>query len=430
MSQPAVSVESLGKSYRIGAAGVDRTLVDTFGNWLSGQARRVRGIGVAHGPTQPFWALRDLSFKILPGEIVGIIGHNGAGKSTLLKLLSRITEPTEGRLRYRGRVGSLLEIGTGFHPELTGRDNIFLSGAVLGMRHREIRSKLDEIVDFSGVEKFIDTPVKRYSSGMYLRLAFAVAAHLEADILLLDEVLAVGDVAFQKKCLDRMEGVARQGRTVLFVSHNLTAVRSLCSRAILLERGKLAADGPVNETVERYVRSALTSEGRGRVRAWSGDTTTMDQTIQMLRASVRPTHGDVADAIDVSTGFVVEWDYCVGAGQSVTPQMILHDERGLLIFSEGSWDIPRPLTAGKHRTICLVPGNLLNDGGYFVSLQFQTGDGTTVELPNVLHVELLDNDEGRHGWYGKWDGVLRVKLEWQTERIDGETPLQRESTPR
>jgi ABC-type polysaccharide/polyol phosphate transport system, ATPase component len=227
---------------------------------IAGQARRItsrllhplRRPDVSGSAQEPFWALRDISFKINQGDRVGIIGRNGAGKSTLLKVLSRITEPTSGRVRIRGRVVSLLEVGTGFHPELSGRENIFLNGAILGMSRQEIKSKFDEIVDFAEMERFIDTPVKRYSSGMYVRLAFAVAAHLEPDILVVDEVLAVGDAQFQKKCLGKMEDVGREGRTVLFVSHNMTTIRSLCERCILLEQGRISFQGDVARTIDLY----------------------------------------------------------------------------------------------------------------------------------------------------------------------------------
>ncbi|HOC43094.1 MAG TPA: ABC transporter ATP-binding protein [Thermoanaerobaculales bacterium] len=249
MSAPAIRSELLSKRYRLGERRPFKSLRES----LSGAFRRPLA-GRRH--REHIWALDAVSFEIAEGEAVGVIGRNGAGKSTLLKVLSRITQPTSGRAEVRGRIGSLLEVGTGFHPELTGRENISLNGAILGMKRAEIAAKFDEIVDFAGVERFIDTPVKRFSSGMYLRLAFAVAAHLEPEILLVDEVLAVGDLAFQKKCLGRMKSVSREGRTVLFVSHNLAAIRSLCSRALLLQDGRLEAAGPADEVIERYLRDA------------------------------------------------------------------------------------------------------------------------------------------------------------------------------
>jgi len=245
LAQKALSADHVGKLYRLG--NTQDTLARTLIDVLVKSARR-------NGrEADELWALDDVSFQVAEGEVVGIIGRNGAGKSTLLKLMSRLTEPTRGRITVEGRVGSLLEIGTGFHPELTGRENIFLNGTILGMSRAEVLRRFDEIVEFAEIDRFLDTPVKRYSSGMYVRLAFAVAAHLESDILIVDEVLAVGDLAFQRKCLGRMGQVAEEGRTVLFVSHNLAAIKSLCTRAILLQSGKLVADGPVEETVTRYL---------------------------------------------------------------------------------------------------------------------------------------------------------------------------------
>jgi lipopolysaccharide transport system ATP-binding protein len=251
MSDAAIRVRGLSKRYRIGERVRYRTLRDSLTDTLMGPFRRARKLS---GGGEEFWALKDVSFEVKRGEVVGVIGRNGAGKSTLLKLLSRITEPTEGVAEIHGRVGSLLEVGTGFHPELTGRENVFLNGAILGMRREEIRRKFDEIVAFSEIEKFLDTPVKHYSSGMYTRLAFAVAAHLEPEILIVDEVLAVGDAEFQKKCLGKMQDVAGTGRTVLFVSHNMAAVQSLCSRCVLLKAGQLARQGPPGQLVAEYLR--------------------------------------------------------------------------------------------------------------------------------------------------------------------------------
>jgi lipopolysaccharide transport system ATP-binding protein len=261
MSQAAVTVHGLGKRYNLGAAAPEGQLRDRLAAGVRKWARAVGGRRGAGRPTPPtIWALHDVSFDVAAGEVVGVIGGNGAGKSTLLKILSRITAPTEGRAEIHGRVGSLLEVGTGFHPELTGRENVFLNGAILGMGRAEIRRKFDEIVEFSEVATFIDTPVKYYSSGMYVRLAFAVAAHLEPEILIVDEVLAVGDAKFQKKCLGKIGQVARGGRTVLFVSHNMAAVQRLCTSAVLLERGQLVYRGSPRAAVARY----LSDEGRVR----------------------------------------------------------------------------------------------------------------------------------------------------------------------
>jgi lipopolysaccharide transport system ATP-binding protein len=270
MSQPIISVENLSKSYLIGHQGTREqytSLRDTLSQHAKNFTRRtmdtLRGKQMLQGDSvEEFWALKDVSFEVNQGDVLGIIGRNGAGKSTLLKVLSRITEPTSGKVTIRGRIASLLEVGTGFHPELSGRENIFLNGAILGMSRKEIKAKFDEIVDFAGVEKFLDTPVKRYSSGMYVRLAFAVAAHLEPEILVVDEVLAVGDAEFQKKCMGKMKDVAGEGRTVIFVSHSMAAVASLCTRAIILGKGALEFQGNVVNAIEHYLTSKTTSDVR------------------------------------------------------------------------------------------------------------------------------------------------------------------------
>jgi lipopolysaccharide transport system ATP-binding protein len=260
--KPAISVENLGKSYRVshqsGRKGY-RTLRESLADVVSSPLRKFRKGTDAEGSDEEFWALKDISFDVKPGEVVGIIGRNGAGKSTLLKILSRITKPTQGQVAIHGRVGSLLEVGTGFHPELTGRENIYLNGSILGMRRNEIERQFDAIVDFSGVERFLDTPVKRYSSGMYVRLAFAVAAHLNPEILVVDEVLAVGDAQFQAKCMGKMGEVARNGRTVLFVSHNMAAMQDLCQRIILVRGGRLCGDGAAAEMIGKYLSDASNS---------------------------------------------------------------------------------------------------------------------------------------------------------------------------
>ena len=291
MPDAAIRVEGLSKRYRIGEGRSHKTLREALTGAFRAPFRRANRSG-----HETIWALKDVSFEVAPGEVVGVIGRNGAGKSTLLKILSRITEPTEGRIEIRGRVGSLLEVGTGFHSELTGRENIFLNGAILGMKRVEIERKFDEIVAFAEVEKFIDTPVKHYSSGMYLRLAFAVAAHLEPEILLVDEVLAVGDSEFQKKCLGKMGDVARGGRTVLFVSHNLPAVLSLCGHAHMLEAGRLVQSGPTASVVEGYLRQSISQEaaplaqrqdrhGTGRVRILSLAVEPVDRQNEVIRCN-------------------------------------------------------------------------------------------------------------------------------------------------
>lgn len=293
MADPIIQVRGISKSYRLGSIGAT-----TFGSAVAKSWDRLRGRAT---PTESFAALTDISFDVAQGDVLGIVGRNGAGKSTLLKILSRITEPSEGEIHLRGRVASLLEVGTGFHPELTGRENVFLNGAILGMKKREIAAKFDEIVDFAGVERFIDTPTKRYSSGMSVRLAFAVAAHLEPEILIVDEVLAVGDAAFQRKCLDKMKSVTELGRTVLFVSHNLGAVANLCTRALLIEGGELTLDSSTDAVIQKYLNRA---DGRGD--RYAGDPA--GDHPHIVAAHVRPGGREAGGAISCGDDIVISAD--------------------------------------------------------------------------------------------------------------------------
>jgi len=294
----AIRVSGLGKQYVLGGAErIDESFREMLSGALMSPFRRLRRLQGGAAADQRFWALQDVNFEIMPGEVVGIVGRNGAGKSTLLKILSRITDPSDGRIEIRGRVSSLLEVGTGFHPELTGRENIFLNGAILGMKRREILDKFDEIVAFAEVEKFLDTPVKRYSSGMYVRLAFAVAAHLEPEILVVDEVLAVGDAAFQKKCLGKMQDVGNEGRTVLFVSHNMGAVKNLCNRAIMLSQGTVLMDGHVEEVIEYYMGGDSPN-----VREYVAESESSDPFVRRLNISQQQT---------VSGGFRIDKPICL-----------------------------------------------------------------------------------------------------------------------
>ena len=309
MPTPIITVEKLSKRYVIGHQrnakdGLRHTIEDAFRNPIKWLCARKRDREAAR---EEFWALENVSFEVKQGEVVGIIGRNGAGKSTLLKILSRITEPTQGRISLRGRVASLLEVGTGFHQELTGRENIFLNGAILGMSQAEIRRKFDEIVTFSEIEKFLDTPVKRYSSGMYVRLAFAVAAHLEPEILIVDEVLAVGDGEFQKKCMGKMDEVARCGRTILFVSHNMGAIRRLCQRAVLLESGRMLQSGPTETVLSHYL--SLGDTGKGR-RTWTATQARSHDSRICLRSLRIVAEGDtVSDRIGITSPMAVELEY-------------------------------------------------------------------------------------------------------------------------
>lgn len=411
MTVPAIAISGVSKRYAVGAAAPDRSLIDTLGRWAARIGSR------RQDEPRHIWALKDISADIVTGERLALIGDNGAGKSTLLKILSRITNPTEGAIRYRGRIGSLLEVGAGFHPQLSGRDNVYLSGAVLGMRRAEIRSKFDEIVDFSGVESYIDEPVKHYSSGMYVRLAFAVAAHLDTEILLVDEVLAVGDAAFQRKCLGRMDEVAREGRTIIFVSHNLTAVQSLCRRALLIRGGRLVADGPVPQVVSNYLAGhGNRTEAAAGGRQWQPDA--IGESVVRPISAKAYAAADPESAIDTSTPIAVEWEYEVGTDGAIDQAcMQLHDNDGLLIFDQAPWARPRPIKRGRYRTRCVIPGYLLNDGRYVVSFRFTLSGATVLDLPGSLAIDILDSGEARFGWYGKWPGLLRPRLEWSTERL-------------
>ncbi len=442
---PIIKVEKLGKKYTLrhqsGGGGGYRRLSEDLLEAIKRPFRRsakraaidarspaaVGGTPLAafHSPPsvqsdherrkEEFWALRDVSFDVNQGEILGIIGRNGAGKSTLLKILSRITEPTEGRVALRGRVSSLLEVGTGFHPELTGRENIFLNGAILGMSRTEIRRKFDEIVAFAEIEKFIDTPVKRYSSGMYVRLAFAVAAHLDPELLLLDEVLAVGDVQFQKKCLGKMGDVARGGRTVVFVSHNMVAVQSLCHRAMLFCGGCLVADGTANEVVKSYLQEF---HGSDESHCWtSPDSAPGNHLVRIKRIQVVPQTHDDGNLISMQTAFQVETEYWALARDRIV-HLTYHliNDHGIVVLTSGSG--PRRYEAGLYKTVCSIPGGLLNSGGYSLKLFIVENEGrVTYEHEGIASFSIADAEKREHAWMGREPGVVRPRLEWSTELV-------------
>jgi lipopolysaccharide transport system ATP-binding protein len=357
MGDFAVHAEGLSKRYTLGQ-------LETGLGWLRRRAARR-----THEPAVT-WALSDVSFEIPEGQAVAVIGRNGAGKSTLLKILSRITEPTAGFVDVAGRVGSLLEVGTGFHPELTGRENIYLNGAILGMRRAEVARKFDDIVEFAGVERFIDTPVKRYSSGMYVRLAFAVAAHLEPEILVVDEVLAVGDAEFQKRCLGRMSEVASAGRTVLFVSHNMQAVRRLCERSLLLERGSLVADDETEVVVRRYLASVDANEG-GQRRWDDAESRPGDAVCRLVGARIADEAGNTASTFLSSQPIVVTIEFDLAETQpALSAGFDLASVDGSLVFRTFHTDAPeesRPtLVAGRNVVRCTIPPGLLNTGRYAI----------------------------------------------------------------
>ena len=426
MSSDAIRVEGLGKRYRLGAArGAFSygSLRDTLADAASRSLRRLRGESAAARQAQTtLWALRDVSFSVAPGEVVGIIGRNGAGKSTLLKVLSRITRPTEGAVEFRGRLGSLLEVGTGFHPELTGRDNVYLNGAILGMRRHEVQRKFDDIVAFSGVSAFIDTPVKRYSSGMYVRLAFAVAAHLEPEILVVDEVLAVGDAAFQKQCLGKMQEVSRTGRTILFVSHNMQAVTRLCPRAILLIDGRVAQDGQCEAVVARYLSSEL---GTQALREWAPDDPAApgNDWVRLRAIRVVDERGATAESIDVRRAVGIEIGFDVlRREQPLVPGIVLVNEQGGPVFSAMDTD-PRWREAcepGSYRSTAWIPGNLLNEGTMVVTVALGTyaSGGRTVRQAaanEAVAFQVIDPGEGgtaRGDYAGTWTAPVRPLLQW------------------
>lgn len=410
-----IRCEGIGKRYRIGARLRYRTLRDTISEMAHAPFRRMASRGRAlTNDERDLWALRNLSFEVRRGEVLGIIGRNGSGKSTLLKVLSRITRPTEGQAEIRGRVGSLLEVGAGFHPELTGRENIFLNGAVLGMRRREIERKFDEIVDFSECSRMLDTPIKHYSSGMYVRLAFSVAAHLETEILLVDEVLAVGDAAFQEKCLGRMKHAAGGGRTVLFVSHNLIALQALCQRAIWLDKGEVIEEGHPTTVVSNYLAHVRTS--RTEVFYESSADAPGNEFVRLRRASIRPISESGSGAITVRTPLLFEFEFW-----NSKPDMRLifafnlYNEYGILVLGTGTVD-GRSYPTGLIRFSGQIPGDLLNAGVYRIEVFALTTPGDLdFTLPDLLAFEVTDSLELRGAYHGEWSGAVRPNIQWATE---------------
>ncbi|NOU11855.1 MAG: ABC transporter ATP-binding protein [Nitrospira sp.] len=376
MGDIAIRVEGIGKEYRIGKKERYKTLRDTLTSTFAGPFQKagklLRGEGLdAAEKGEMIWALKDISFKVRRGEAIGVIGGNGAGKSTFLKILSRITEPTTGFADIYGRVGSLLEVGTGFHPELTGRENIYLNGAILGMKRGEIDRKFDEIVAFSEVERFIDTPVKHYSSGMYLRLAFAVAAHLEPEILLVDEVLAVGDAGFQKKCLGKMGTVAKEGRTVLLVSHNMGAITQLCGTTVHLEKGRLKRVGPSAEVVSAYLSSSVGADVKS---SWSNDASKPNHAeVRLSSARLLSIDEQPVSVVHFNNAFLVEIAYSVTVPiRDLSISYKVYDGQGNLVFESMDTDMPewkgRVREPGQYRSLCEILPSFLKPGRYYVSL--------------------------------------------------------------
>jgi lipopolysaccharide transport system ATP-binding protein len=413
-----IRAEGLAKRYTLGE---HQAAYGTLRESLARAGRRVTGR--EHRPeAEEVWALRDLTFEVQQGEVLGVIGRNGAGKSTLLKVLTRITSPTAGRVEIRGRVGSLLEVGTGFHPELTGRENVYLNGAILGMKRREIDRRYDAIVDFSGVERFIDTPVKRYSSGMYVRLAFAVAAHLEPEILLVDEVLAVGDAEFQRRCLGRMEELGSSGRTVIFVSHQLPAVAQMCDRAIQINGGRVVGDGRPAEVIANYLHQTHSS---GSERTWSLDSAPGNDFARILGVRLLPHEGMPPGVVDVRHPVGIELVFRVlRDGKPIFPKLKVLDQESAIAFNamdtDGRWLQPSP--PGQYVSTAWIPGNLLNEGSVIVEAAICSIDFPKLEhhaaVYEAISFEVLDPGEGdsaRGNFAGQWRGVVRPLLEWTRE---------------
>jgi len=433
-TRKAIRVENLSKCYRIGLKeNMHDTLAKTLFNVIKSPLKNYRKyrslykfddmkLNPDNNGSGIIWAVRNVSFEVQEGEIMGIIGLNGSGKSTLLKILSRITEPTAGRAEITGTVSSLLEVGTGFHMELTGRENVYLNGSILGMKKKEIDRKFDEIVDFSGVEKFIDTPVKRYSSGMRVRLAFAVAAHLEPKIVLIDEVLAVGDIQFQKKCLNKMQDIGQQGRTVLFVSHNMQTVTRLCPRTILLNNGSVVADGPSHQIVSVYMNSEKITKAENK---WTNlDEAPGDEVVRLCAVRVKTGEGLISEAIDIRKPVYIEMEYEV-----LKPDYIflvyyhLFNSDGIQLFesieNHPSW-INRPRPAGRYVSTSCIPGNFLSEGLMFVSPSIRTlnpeirrlrvNDAVAFQV-----IDSLDGDSARVNYIGNLGGVVRPLLKWETQ---------------
>jgi lipopolysaccharide transport system ATP-binding protein len=413
--KPIIKVENLSKRYTLGGA---QTPYSTFReslmqtakaplNWMKRGGRSEAG--------ETLWALKNVNFEVQPGEVVGVIGRNGAGKSTLLKVLSRITEPTKGRIELYGRIGSLLEVGTGFHPELTGRENIFLNGAILGMRREEIAKKFDEIVEFAEIEKFIDTPVKFYSSGMYTRLAFAVAANLEPEVLIVDEVLAVGDAEFQKKCLGKMKSVSdKEGRTVLFVSHNMIAVKNLCQRVLYMQKGELTFDADATAVINHYLQHGVEMASR---REWTEAEMPGNDKIKIRRVAVYAENKLPEDPILTSDNVVIETEFYNNLdGAKIDVTWDLTDNQGTHVAHIGTVCMNgEDMKKGFYRTTGVFPGNILNSKKYILSIMFgQNQRVPLLRMEETLVFDVEDNLRTRDNNFSQFPGVIHPICDWKT----------------
>ncbi|RJQ38999.1 MAG: ABC transporter ATP-binding protein [Dehalococcoidia bacterium] len=418
MSDFAIKAENLGKLYRTGQFVGYRNLQENLSHALLSPFRRFRdGSTQATKPDNYIWALKDVSFQVRQGEVVGIIGRNGAGKTTLLRILTRITEPTEGGAEIRGRVSALLEVGTGFHPELTGRENVYLNGAILGMKRYEIKRKFDEIVEFSGVEKFIDTPLKRYSSGMQVRLAFSVAAHLEPEILLVDEVLAVGDAQFQKKCLGKMENVSKEGRTVLFVSHNMAAINRLCPRAILLDNGRLVQDGHSVSVTNAYLNGEA---GVGGQRTWELEEAPGTDELRLTSIKLLKADGTPASVVEVHEPLTLRIGYHIGQPGLSFRCAALFFTQGVCAFSTIEPSETRQEQIGDYFSEVFIPPNLLAEGEYTVGITIFNSRGIKLQFVRVrdtITFQIFDpmTEPSARGDYAEnLAGVMRPLLKWKS----------------
>lgn len=424
MSDTVIEIDNISKLFRLGTIGTGSFRQDIKRLWQKGVMGKedpffqVVGAENSEESGSYLWALKNISFEVKEGDVYGIVGQNGAGKSTLLKILSRIIRPTEGVVRGRGRVSSLLEVGTGFHYELTGRENIFISGHMLGMKKAEIRKKFDEIVDFSGVGPFLDTPVKRYSSGMYVRLAFAVAAHLEPDILIVDEVLAVGDAEFQKKCLAKMKDVStHKGRTILFVSHNMQAVNLLCSKALWLQKGRMIDNGTTRSIVNRYLSTMQKKQWKQQ---WNSlQEAPGNEHIKVLSVELIPELSDPFAPVDIRTALTVRFRfYNAGHNINLVTGLVLFTLSGECIFDVCG--TPAEYGEGMLEGECRIPGHFLNNGSYYFSISFVKD--TTQRLfyfEECLTFEVEDYRENTH-WYGKWLGYVRPQFPFTLQPVKHE----------
>jgi len=434
MGPNAIKAQGISKRYRLGQRGKYKSFRDVLSEGLMAPVRRINSLlnantngGSVSKMHSYFWALEDVSFEIEHGEAIGIIGRNGAGKTTLLKILSRITSPTKGSIDIRGRVGSLLEVGTGFHPELTGGENIMLNGAILGMRRKEIYRKFDDIVDFAEVEKFIDTPVKHYSSGMYVRLAFAVAAHFEPEVLLVDEVLAVGDAQFQKKCLGKMSDVSKSGKTVIFVSHNMIAVKNLCSKAMLLDSGRIVAFKNVSSVVEKYL--SIEKDFEGEVNWDDPDAAPGNHQVRLKAARI-VSDNVITGSPSIGKDIEIQIDYwnLEKNGRRLVSIHVLN-AMGYILFTTANMKsasiLPDPwqekeYPLGLFRTKCIIPKLLLNPGQHSIDLYIngKMASDNIIVKKTVISFNVRESNEMRKDYMGEWIGAIRPKLHWETSQLD------------